>query len=401
MKKILLSLFVFVTISAKSQLLIENFDYTALDTLKNVGWTQTTANTVNQVLVTNPGLTFSGYASSGIGNAATIMNNGQDLYRNLSSNVTSNAVYMAFMFSIDSAKATGDYFLAFLPSTSTTLYGTRLFVKTDGANIVFGISKGAETPIYSSTTFSTNTTYLGVLKYQYNTTTGFDDKSSLFVFNGAIPASEPSALITDTSTTRADYADIGRVALRQGTSSAAPGLKIDGIRVATTWSLAALLPVKLSSFNAVGLQNQVNLNWIVDGVNFTSVATVAAKGQSARSTTYQTIDRNLPASNVLYYRIKSVSVSGAFEYSPVQRVSLRNINLSISPNPANSLLYINSNNLIQHAELLDMMGKRVFASQNNKTNSLSIDVSKLPNGNYALKTTIDGVTKVQKIVVSH
>ena len=104
MKKILLSLFVFVTISAKSQLLIENFDYTALDTLKNVGWTQTTANTVNQVLVTNPGLTFSGYASSGIGNAATIMNNGQDLYRNLSSNVTSNAVYMAFMFSIDSAK---------------------------------------------------------------------------------------------------------------------------------------------------------------------------------------------------------------------------------------------------------------------------------------------------------
>ena len=416
MKKILLSLFVFVTISAKSQLLIENFDYTALDTLKNVGWTQTTANTVNQVLVTNPGLTFSGYASSGIGNAATIMNNGQDLYRNLSSNVTSNAVYMAFMFSIDSAKATGDYFLAFLPSTSTTLYGTRLFVKTDGANIVFGISKGAETPIYSSTTFSTNTTYLGVLKYQYNTTTGFDDKSSLFVFNGAIPASEPSALITDTSTTRADYADIGRVALRQGTSSAAPGLKIDGIRVATTWSLAALLPVKLSSFNAVGLQNQVNLNWItaseinsqnfeversVDGVNFTSVATVAAKGQSARSTTYQTIDRNLPASNVLYYRIKSVSVSGAFEYSPVQRVSLRNINLSISPNPANSLLYINSNNLVQHAELLDMMGKRVFASQNNKTNSLSIDVSKLPNGNYALKTTIDGVTKVQKIVVSH
>jgi hypothetical protein len=447
MKKFLLSLFVGLSFLGNAQF-IENFSYTSTGNPVNDTLTSATlggsiwkkhsggsAGNPSFALVYNPtGLTYAGYAGSGVGASLNFTHAPSSSREDANAAIgsfTADSVYASFLIRISAADSTGigtpgsswgvgDYSIHFGSSAGTSAgsFFCRLFVResTASANkFQFGISKASATStaiVYGATEYDLNTTYLVVLKYKFVSGSS-NDICSAFIFSSGIPTSEPAATITSTDA-GSDATTLASICVRQGSNVNVNG-QIDGIRVSNRWDNSPL-PVKLSSFNAIGLQNQVNLNWItaseinsqnfeversVDGVNFTSVATVAAKGQSARSTTYQTIDRNLPASNVLYYRIKSVSISGGFEYSPVQRVSLRNINLSISPNPANSLLYINSNNLIQHAELLDMMGKRVFASQNNKTNSLSIDVSKLPNGNYALKTTIDGTSKVQKIVVSH
>ncbi|MEO8168646.1 MAG: hypothetical protein ABI623_10385, partial [bacterium] len=59
---------------ARAQLLNENFDYPAGDSLNVLhGWiVQPTASYVNTVKVTSPGLTYPGYASSGIGNSALV-----------------------------------------------------------------------------------------------------------------------------------------------------------------------------------------------------------------------------------------------------------------------------------------------------------------------------------------
>lgn len=412
-------MFVLASILGNAQLLVENFNYTPNDTLAPLNnWTSNGSSTLNKIRVTTGGLTYTGYAGSAIANAAQLLNTGEDLYRNISTNVTSGSVYYSFLFSVDSAKAAGEYFTGFLPSTSGTNFTGRLYVRSNGANIVFGISKSNETPIYSlnTTTYLPNVTYLGVLKYTFNTATTLDDKVSFYVFSSGVPIAEPmSAEVTDTATNKSDLVDLGRVYLRQSTTANGPGLKIDGIRVGTRWNDAPL-PVKLSSFNAIGLQNQVNLNWLTateinsqdftierstDGTNFTAVSTVAAIGNSTKATAYNFVDKNLPTVSTLYYRIKSNSTSGGFEYSSIQKVTLRNVNLAISPNPASNQLLINASGLVKNVELFDMMGKRVYALQNNKTNSVRVDVSKLPNGNYMVKTLVDGESKTQQIAITH
>lgn len=447
MKKFLLSLFVFGVYVANAQF-SEDFSYTSTGTPANDSLTNPTVVTsarwrshsgsAGQILMTSPGLTYAGYLGSSIGNAATVTH-GSGSRQDINTAVgpyafatsfpnSDSSVYCSFMLNPLASGGgangfTGDYFFSFGATTGSSVSDlkARLFIK-DTAGFTgdcrIGLSKagtGANV-VYSAEKYPLNTPLLVVVKYKYVAGAG-NDIVTAYIFTSGVPATEPSSpTLTAFDVTGTDIGTNGivSVCLRQG-SIGTGSVIIDGIRVGTTFS-GALLPVKLSSFNAVGLQNQVNLNWVtaseinshsfeiersVDGVNFTSVAIVNAKGVSGRISNYQTVDRNLPTSSVLFYRIKSVSIGGGFEYSAVQRVSLRNVSLSISPNPANSLLYINASSLIQNAELFDMMGKRVFATQNNKTNSLGIDVSKLPNGNYALKTTIDGVSRVQKIVVSH
>ncbi|MBK6878441.1 MAG: hypothetical protein IPG99_18910 [Ignavibacteria bacterium] len=80
-KKLVLILFFGLMLNAfAQQRLIENFDYTAGDSLGAHGWTSFSGGATNRLLVTSPGLTYSGYPQSGIGNATTLTTTGQDAY---------------------------------------------------------------------------------------------------------------------------------------------------------------------------------------------------------------------------------------------------------------------------------------------------------------------------------
>ena len=71
---------------------------------------------------------------------------------------------------------------------------------------------------------------------------------------------------------------------------------------------------------------------------------------------------------------------GIFE----ERVSLEASKLTIFPNPATSIIYINYNAVIDSIQVYDMAGKMVM----NKNNDLeSLDVSGLGNGLYFMKVT--------------
>ena len=63
--------------------------------------------------------------------------------------------------------------------------------------------------------------------------------------------------------------------------------------------------------------------------------------------------------------------------------SIDEIELSISPNPADDLVTINSSLLISNIELYNIQGRLIF-SKTSKSNSISISVSKLPSGIYLL-----------------
>ena len=78
-----------------------------------------------------------------------------------------------------------------------------------------------------------------VLKYKFNTGTNDDDEVSLFVFDSAMPNTEPAPTVGPITTTQPDVSpNIGRIALRQGvtgTTIITPGAVVDGIRVTQGW----------------------------------------------------------------------------------------------------------------------------------------------------------------------
>ncbi|MCS7258207.1 MAG: hypothetical protein NZ601_02410, partial [candidate division WOR-3 bacterium] len=223
--------------TAFGQLLLEeNFNYSAGTALTATGnWTAHSGGGTNPILVVEPGLTYSGYVSSGIGNAAKIDTTGEDVNRTYTSQ-TSGTIYAAFMVNVTKATTSGDYFFHLSSNPiNTTYFDGRVYVKKDASNnLAFGLSKRTETAIYTDFVYSLNTTYLVVLKYEIVSGTQ-NDKVSLFIFSSGVPSTEPvTPTIGPLSPATADPTDIGSVALRQG-GTGAPSLYIDGIRIATSW----------------------------------------------------------------------------------------------------------------------------------------------------------------------
>lgn len=224
---------VFIDQSQSQVLLNENFDYPAGDSVTAHGWTWINSY-VNTILVATGNLTYSGYVNSGIGNMVRVRNTGQDVYRQFDS-VTSSNIYVSFLIKVDSVQATGDYFFALLPSTSTSNYTMRTFIKSASGGYQIGISKSTEAATYAPSTYNLGTTYLVVVKYTFNTGTTQDDQLTLFVLSGAVPGSEPTPSAGPITGAQVDSPNISRIVLRQGSASNAPTLDIDGFRVFRTW----------------------------------------------------------------------------------------------------------------------------------------------------------------------
>ena len=221
---------------ASAQLVKEDFDYTAGDSLRAHGWLLSLTSTVNTVKVTSPGLTFTGYSSSGVGNATTLATTGEDVYKKFSAQ-TSGSAYMSFMVNVTSAQSTGDYVIGLSPSTAQTNYYARLFIKSNGSGFLFGISKSSESATYGSTVYSLNTTYLVVVKYTFAAGAMNDPVSVYVLTSGANLASEPTTaeIYNYVDATKGDASNLGIVTLRQGTASSAPTLVVDGLRIASSW----------------------------------------------------------------------------------------------------------------------------------------------------------------------
>jgi len=240
--RLLLSVIVFAFLvgSASSQsVFTENFAYPAGDSLGAHGWVSFSGGMTNRLMVTSPGLTFTGYALSNIGNSTYITKTGQDAYDSLGTSYSSGTFYIAYMVKIDTAR-TGDYFAALLPPTSTTTFTARMYARDTAGTISFGLSKGAASGgsiVYGANGFAYNSTIVVIVKYVFNTGSTSDDEMDLYVFNSSIPNSPPSSPYVGPITgTVTDAAAISRIALRQGQASSSPSLYLDGIMATTSWS---------------------------------------------------------------------------------------------------------------------------------------------------------------------
>jgi hypothetical protein len=257
----------------------ENFNYTVGTLLTANGWTAHSGANTFPITVSSPTISYSGYPLSGIGNEVSIVSgNAEDVNYGFSSQ-SSGSVYASLLVNISGITGTsGDYFFHYTPTsgTSTGTFSGRVYVKKDASSkIAFGIAKNA-TAVYTNFDYDLNTTYLLVLKYTFNATTGTDDLASIFV-NPSWVAIEPTPAATSNDGS-ADATAISAIAIRQGSTTSSPLMKIDGIRVATSWGqlvgttdpTLAISPSILSGFNYLeGNGPSTSQSYTVSGANLT------------------------------------------------------------------------------------------------------------------------------------
>lgn len=235
----------------------ENFDYTGLLTAN--GYTVLSGDGTNNLTSGITGLSYANYGSSGIGNALSVANNGQDVYTTFTKQNSSATVYASFLLNISEAK-TGDYVFAFGPSAGASNFRGRLFIKGSATSgyLNFGISNGNTGTTYGSTNFALNTTHLVVVKYEF--TSGSTATATVFI-NPNLFAQPATYEVSVTDITAGNApADITHYAIRQGTAASAPTFVMDGIRIATDWGACLGNPqYDVASNIAAGNYNDVSV----------------------------------------------------------------------------------------------------------------------------------------------
>ncbi len=219
-------------------LLVEDFSYSVGALLTENGWTAHSAGGTNPIATTSPGLTLAGYPGSGIGNAVSMTVSGEDDNRTFAVQ-SAGTVYAAFLVNASDAAvdSIGGYFFHFGPDPVGTNFRGRIFIKKDASNnIAFGLSKAATADpnvAFTPFSYSLNTTYLVILKYSI-VDGATNDTVDLFV-STTTPGTEPSATLSAIDVSATDI-NPGTVSLRQGTASTSPTVRVDGVRVGTSWA---------------------------------------------------------------------------------------------------------------------------------------------------------------------
>ena len=205
----------------------------------------TYSGTSGYIQVVAGNLTFDGYASEGVGNSVKLLSGfiADDL--RLFSPVLNTAgkkVYAGALLNVSELKESTktDYVLAFGNTTLGNDFA-RLYVQSvqDANNnyigFRMGITKKDETSYISwaDGTFSTNTTYLVVLEYEF--VSGDKNDIARLYINPTSATTTASAVSSSTVTTQADAENIQSFKLRQGSNTPA-GVIVDEIKVATTWA---------------------------------------------------------------------------------------------------------------------------------------------------------------------
>lgn len=185
---------------------------------------------------------------------------------------------------------------------------------------------------------------------------------ALYTFNEGVASGNNAGLVTVTDLT---------VNNNHGTLS---NLSLSGTSSNFTAHSMVVLPVQLTTFTAVRNKSDVALQWqtaternsrqfvverSVDGLQFTSIGTVQATGQTAQHETYSFSDLN-PQNGTAYYRLRIVDRDGAFSFSPVRTVRWNGSRslTCIADGPGNAVLRL-ENGSNESYSISDFSGRMV------------------------------------------
>jgi uncharacterized repeat protein (TIGR01451 family) len=172
------------------------------------------------------------------------------------------------------------------------------------------------------------------------------------------------------------------------------------------------LPVTWLTFTAWKQDNINTLHWTTateknndyyvierstNGIDFVSIGTVQAHGNSLTARTYY-FDDGEPVNGTNYYRLKQLDYNGTFSYSHIITVINNNADIGIFPNPNHGSFTINimSVNEPYLIDITDVLGRTVYSFAGK---AASIDVNGLAKSAYLVRFYINDKTIVKKLLV--
>ena len=208
---------------------------------------------------------------------------------------------------------------------------------------------------------------------------------------------------TDVANVSNPFYSIPTISLAVNSTSNESVVETTGLRV---------LPVKFLGFTVTKNNNAAILNWSVEsedaktdkyeilrsvnGTDFTTVATIAAKNNGLSANAYSFTQENLSNirnTGVIYFRIKQIDKDGKAVITEIRNVRLtsKGLTIGVYPNPIKHSTNV-SFDLEKDAEVIltlnDAGGKQLMINQFNGfkgSNIRSLDLSKFATGNYILK----------------
>lgn len=189
-----------------------------------------------------------------------------------------------------------------------------------------------------------------------------------------------------------------------------------------TLSSSGNLPIILGDFNATVDNGSVNLAWTTEleinsdhflvqsstdaGGNWTTLATVAAAGNSASPINYSYVDGH-PANGTTEFRLVMVDRDGKLAYSAVKAIRIGSIaSVSVYPNPASDVVNVTltgERSAGANIRVVNLSGQVLL--EKNVTNAggttVALTVSAFPAGNYLIVIAgSDGTKQVNKILIA-
>ena len=189
------------------------------------------------------------------------------------------------------------------------------------------------------------------------------------------------------------------------------------------FSKTVVLPISLLNFSGRNNGNSNLLEWATsseqnsnyfdlerstNGINYVKAATINAAGNSSITKNYNYSD-NIASinSNLYYYRLKQVDITGSIKYSPVVKIRLnsKGFNVEATPNPFSDQLRINVETVLSEnavISLKDISGRNIQQKESQLrkgNNALQLnDLTHIPAGVYLLTITTDSQKQTVKVV---
>ena len=197
-------------------------------------------------------------------------------------------------------------------------------------------------------------------------------------------------------------------------SSVIPMNSTKYITIGSVNPTTSLLPIELLSFNARANNKIVYLDWKTasekdndyftversqKGIDWEKVKNIDAVGNSNAINYYETTDEN-PHIGQSYYRLKQTDFDGQFSYAAIKPIYISSgtQTVKVYPNPTKNQITIEGSlSELEQITILNILGQEVINAVivSGQAPILKMDLSRLPNGFYTIKTT-NSVVKIIK-----
>ena len=253
------------SIIAQTPVWTENFEYPIGDEIGKHGWLFENDNPYLKVC---PGLTFEGYAGSGIGNGLQIEEENKNAARHTFPQISEGCVYVSFLVQFNSNLKSQYFFTLWdgnMPSwaggTDTKfafngrIYGEKNSDFDSRLNIGLSFYDNKKAVYTTDKPVVIGETYLLVIKYEIVPGDN-NDKVSLYLLD-RIQDQKPEQPLLGTLSDNASKGDIYPAGLMFRASHTGQDIIVDGIRVGTTWE--SIISSSSSGISKESINNRLKI----------------------------------------------------------------------------------------------------------------------------------------------